>query len=75
MADERGCKSISFPSISTGVYGYPMEQAARIAIREVRAFLLERAKCVEEVVLVQFGAPAYAIYERLLTTKEAAAGD
>ena len=39
LAAENGCKSIAFPCISTGVYGYPIEDAAQIAVREVREFL------------------------------------
>jgi len=39
LAAENGCKSIAFPCISTGIYGYPKEDAAAIAVREVRAFL------------------------------------
>ena len=39
LAAENGCKSIAFPCISTGVYGYPIEEATRIAIREVRRSL------------------------------------
>jgi O-acetyl-ADP-ribose deacetylase (regulator of RNase III) len=39
LAAENGCHSIAFPCISTGIYGYPMEDAAAIAVREVRAFL------------------------------------
>ena len=39
LAVENGCKSIAFPCISTGIYGYPKEEAAQIAVREVRAFL------------------------------------
>ena len=39
LAAENGCKSIAFPCISTGVYGYPIEDAAKIAIREAKAFL------------------------------------
>jgi len=39
LAAENGCKSIAFPCISTGVYGYPRQEAAQIAVREVKAFL------------------------------------
>jgi O-acetyl-ADP-ribose deacetylase (regulator of RNase III) len=39
VAGELGCKEIAFPAISTGIYGYPKEQAARIAYRSVKAFL------------------------------------
>ena len=38
LALEYGCRSVDFPSISTGVYGYPMPQAAHIALRELVAF-------------------------------------
>ena len=39
LAAENGCKSIAFPCISTGIYGYPIEDAAKIAVREVEEFL------------------------------------
>ena len=39
LAAENGCKSIAFPCISTGIYGYPKEEAAQIAVREVKEFL------------------------------------
>jgi len=39
LAAENGCRTVAFPSISTGVYGYPAEEAAPIAIREAKAFL------------------------------------
>ena len=39
LAAENGCKSIAFPCISTGVYGYPIEDATKIAVREVEEFL------------------------------------
>ena len=66
MAEERGCRSISFPAISTGVYGYPAEEAAPIATAEVRLFLESRAGSLREVIFVQFGEAAYRLYERLL---------
>ena len=48
LAAENGCQSIAFPCISTGVYGYPIEDAARIAVREVREFLAAKnAKTAE----------------------------
>ena len=39
LAAENGCQSIAFPCISTGIYGYPKEAAAQIAVCEVKAFL------------------------------------
>ena len=47
LAAENGCKSIAFPCISTGVYGYPIEDAAKIAVREVEQFLTQRRKDAE----------------------------
>jgi len=38
LADDLGCKSIVFPSISTGVFGYPIHEAAKICVEEVKAF-------------------------------------
>lgn len=50
LAAENGCKSIAFPCISTGVYDYPIEDAAKIAVREVREFLAAKnAKNAEEM--------------------------
>lgn len=42
LAAENGCKSVAFPCISTGIYGYPKEAAAQIAVREVKEFLTQR---------------------------------
>ena len=52
---QHGIKTVAFPSISTGAYGFPMERAARIALRETKNFL-EQNRSVESVVLVCFGA-------------------
>lgn len=53
LAVSKGLKSIAFPSISTGAYGYPVEKASRIALRTVKEFLEKGDKLVE-VVLVLF---------------------
>lgn len=66
LADERECRTVSFPSISTGVYGYPKEQAAPIAIGAVLDFLSIEARRVEEVIFVLFGAEDFREYAALL---------
>lgn len=65
IAAQAGIRSIAFPGISTGVYGYPVEQAARIAIAQVRRSLAE-LKGIEEVIFCCFSPADLAIYERLL---------
>ena len=47
LAAENGCTSIAFPCISTGIYGYPKEAAAQIAVREVENFLTQRHREAE----------------------------
>ena len=47
LAAENGCTSIAFPCISTGIYGYPKEEAAQIAVREVENFLTQRHREAE----------------------------
>ena len=54
LAARHGIRTIAFPSISTGAYGFPMDRAARIAIMETKQFL-ERDTSVEKVLLVCFG--------------------
>ena len=58
-----GISSIAFPAISTGIYGFPPERAATIAIREVH----EHAHCVE-VVFVCFDSETHALYNSLLVS-------
>lgn len=66
LAASHGARSIAFPCISCGVYGYPLDEATEIAVREVSAFLEEHAQ-PERVLLVCFGADACRAYERALT--------
>jgi len=65
LAVDNGVKTIAFPNISTGVYGFPKEKAANIAIEAVRKFL-KNDKSLHEVVFVCFDRENHAIYERLL---------
>ena len=65
LADERGAKTIAFPSISTGAYGFPVERAARVAVGEIRDFL-DKNGAIEKVMLVCFSEMAKGCYLRAL---------
>ena len=65
LVESHGIKTVAFPSISTGAYGFPMDRAARIAVRETKHFL-ERNQSVEQVMLVCFGASAFKIHQTAL---------
>jgi O-acetyl-ADP-ribose deacetylase len=62
LAAERDVRTISFPSISTGIYGYPIREAAAIAVKTVAAWLQDHTQPVRMVKLVQFSAEDHAIY-------------
>ena len=66
LAVRHGLVSIAFPGISTGVYGYPPEHAARIAVGEVERFLAGD-RTMERVIIVTFGERASAIYRGVLS--------
>ena len=57
--------TVAFPAISCGVYGYPLDEAARIAVREVRSFLADDDR-IETVYLVCFGEAVHEAYRRAL---------
>ena len=71
IANEQGFASIAFPSISTGIYGYPIEQAAAIAVATVREELAEGSSnagksSVTEVTFVCFSHADLAVYQAAL---------
>lgn len=65
LAVMNGCKSIAFPNISTGVYGYPKFQAAQIAVQTVSRFLSKNDK-IEKVIFVCFDEENYLFVEQEL---------
>ena len=69
-AVDHGIRSIAFPSISTGVYSYPVDQAAEIAVRTVREFVREHPDTIDEVVWVLFDARTKAVYDRAVEGEE-----
>jgi O-acetyl-ADP-ribose deacetylase len=71
LADSYEVKSIAFPAISAGVYGFPMERACRIALREICAFLEERGDGVD-VIAVSYSHQAQRCYEDALSELSAA---
>ena len=67
LATENGCKTIAFPAISCGVYGYPVIEATRIAVRETRAALRSGASGIESVQFVCFGDEVWNAYQKVLS--------
>ncbi|MDO8549273.1 MAG: O-acetyl-ADP-ribose deacetylase [Ignavibacteria bacterium] len=65
LAVENNIKTIAFPSISTGVYRFPVERASKIAVKEVKDFL-ENNPSVEKVIFVCFDEHTYQVYEKIL---------
>ncbi|MFA5110504.1 MAG: O-acetyl-ADP-ribose deacetylase [Desulfobaccales bacterium] len=65
LAAAKGLKSVAFPSISTGVYGYPLADAAKIALTTILDYLAQNPE-IKLVRLVLFGRPALEVYEQTL---------
>ena len=65
LAAENGCKTVDFPSISTGVYHFPLEKASRIAVSTIADFLAEHPE-IERVRMVCFDGRTKAFYDRAL---------
>jgi O-acetyl-ADP-ribose deacetylase (regulator of RNase III) len=72
LATGHGLKTIAFPAISCGVYGYPLEQAVRIAVRECAAYVATHS-LPEKVLFACFGAEALKTYEAALAGEADAA--
>ena len=67
LGGENKIKSIAFPAISTGVYGFPLERATQIAIKTVKDFL-ENDKSIQQVIFVCFDENTYKTYKNIITS-------
>ena len=67
LAEEYKIESISFPSLSTGAYGYPLDEAASIALRTIIEHI-QRPGSLKQVTVVLYGGGAYKTYEQMLDT-------
>lgn len=67
IASTSNLKSISFPSISTGAYGYPVDKAADVALEAIIEFLRNGPGSVEEVVFILFDDITFAVYKSALS--------
>ncbi len=66
LAREHQCRSVAFPSLSTGAYRYPLRDAARVALQTVIDFLRQDRGTLEEVRFVLFGREAYEQFRQVL---------
>ena len=66
VAKENGLHSVAFSAISTGVYGYPLDAASKVAFGEVRKWLREHKDYEMRVIMVAYDARTYALYQKLL---------
>lgn len=66
LASQYGCKTVDFPSISTGVYGYPVDKAARVAVSTIADYLASHPE-IERVRMVCFDARTKAAYDAALS--------
>ena len=65
LAEKCFIRTLAFPSISTGAYGFPVERASQIAVSEIAKFLKQN-RSIERVILVCFDKVTFACYERAL---------
>jgi len=65
LAAQHGCKSVAFPSISTGAYGYPHMEASRIALKTIREFISQHPNAFEVIEIVAFSERDQRIYQQM----------
>ena len=70
LAVENGCRSIAFPSISTGVYQFPLEEAAAIAVTTAREFAEEHPDSLDRILWVLFDERTLAAYKKVAAGQE-----
>jgi O-acetyl-ADP-ribose deacetylase (regulator of RNase III) len=64
LAAREGCRSVAFPSISTGIYGYPVDLAAAVALQTVDAWLAEHPDVLDAITFVLFSTDSLEAFER-----------
>lgn len=67
LAEEHHCQTVAFPSISTGVFAFPLDRAARIAVKTIKAFL-QTSQSVQTVMMVCFDERTLAAYQKAAGT-------
>lgn len=68
LATDKELASIAFPSISTGAYGYPVDEAAKVAVTTIVSFLKDQVTSLRDVVFVLFDSRTYQSYRSALQT-------
>lgn len=68
LAEEHHCQTVAFPSISTGVFAFPLDRAARIAVKTIKAFL-QTSQSVQTVTMVCFDERTLAAYQKAASTE------
>jgi len=74
LAEQHGVRSISFPAVSTGAYGYPLEEAAGIALRTIASRLQQPDCPIQDVLLVLFDQGTYAVYAGIAEGRATSSG-
>jgi O-acetyl-ADP-ribose deacetylase (regulator of RNase III) len=74
LAEQHGARTISFPAISTGAYGYPLEEAAGVALETIASRLRSPDCPVQDVLLILFDQGTYAVYARIAADRITSSG-